>query len=439
MRLQVKEIFQIVGLFVALIPGTRVDLGAQTATSAAPTASVQEPSDTTRTRPAMARVYIECDACDRDYLQQEMTFVSLVRDRLLANVSVLVTSLDAASGGRVFSVQVLTVNNPAPAGDTLTVSIRPDATSIEERQAIVRTIKVALLPFVISVLTPEHFTIQYEPPPTARTNARRNDPWNQWVFRLGASGSMAADDNYTSRSGEGSASASRITNALKVELSARGSVNRETFRLEDDKRVVSVRQNWSVRSLVVHSIGDHLSAGTRASIASSMFQNTRRDIRLQGAIEYDYYSYRDATQRQLIARYSIGLRSATYVDTTVYGRIAESRPIHDFTVASDIRQPWGNIYGSAVWSQYLHDRRRNRLSIFGGVDYRIVAGLNTNFSVNYARIRDQLNIPGSNLTDQERLLQLRELQSGYSFSTYVGLSYTFGSVFNSVVNPRFRL
>ena len=36
------------------------------------------------------------------------------------------------------------------------------------------------------------------------------------------------------------------------------------------------------------------------------------------------------------------------------------------------------------------------------------------------------------------LLQLRELQSGYEVSFSVGVSYSFGSLFNNVVNPRFR-
>jgi hypothetical protein len=35
------------------------------------------------------------------------------------------------------------------------------------------------------------------------------------------------------------------------------------------------------------------------------------------------------------------------------------------------------------------------------------------------------------------LLRLRELQSGFEVSFSVGLSYSFGSLFNNVVNPRF--
>lgn len=386
------------------------------------------------------RLFIECNDCDEDFLRQELQFLDLVRDRKLADVAVLVTSLSTASGGREFSIQILRLTQANSGGDTLRVVIRPDATSNDQRVALVRTIKVGLLPYVRGSLALEHLDIVYKPPTAATSAAQRaRDPWNQWVFRAFASGSFASDDNYSSRGGEGSFGASRITNALKVELSVRGSTNRETFRLSDSARVVSVKQNWAVRSLMVRSLSDHLSVGTRMSVESSVFQNTKRDARALAAIEYDLFPYSVATQRQLIARYTVGVRSSRYVDTTIYQRLRETRPIHELVSAIDLKQPWGNVYGSTQWSQYLHDAKRNRLRFEIGLDYRIVAGLSLNAGANYSRIRDQLNIPGTNLTDQQRLLQLRELQSGYSASFGVGLSYTFGSVFSSVVNPRFRL
>ena len=80
-----------------------------------------------------------------------------------------------------------------------------------------------------------------------------------------------------------------------------------------------------------------------------------------------------------------------------------------------------------------------RLTTNLGINFRITAGLNLNFYGQYSHIRDQLSISGKDLTDQERLLRLRELQSGSSFFTALGLSYTFGSVFSNVVNPRLRL
>jgi hypothetical protein len=35
------------------------------------------------------------------------------------------------------------------------------------------------------------------------------------------------------------------------------------------------------------------------------------------------------------------------------------------------------------------------------------------------------------------LLRLRQIQSGYSYYVGFGFSYSFGSIFNSIVNPRY--
>jgi hypothetical protein len=41
------------------------------------------------------------------------------------------------------------------------------------------------------------------------------------------------------------------------------------------------------------------------------------------------------------------------------------------------------------------------------------------------------------VTPEEILLRLRELQSGYEYRFSTGFTYSFGSLFNNVVNPRF--
>lgn len=47
------------------------------------------------------------------------------------------------------------------------------------------------------------------------------------------------------------------------------------------------------------------------------------------------------------------------------------------------------------------------------------------------------SLPRRDATPEEVLLRVRELQSGHEVRLQVGLSYTFGSIFNNIVNPRF--
>ncbi len=39
---------------------------------------------------------------------------------------------------------------------------------------------------------------------------------------------------------------------------------------------------------------------------------------------------------------------------------------------------------------------------------------------------------------EQILLKKKELETQYSYYSQVGLTYTFGSIYNNVVNPRFR-
>jgi hypothetical protein len=54
-----------------------------------------------------------------------------------------------------------------------------------------------------------------------------------------------------------------------------------------------------------------------------------------------------------------------------------------------------------------------------------------------SRIRAQSSLRRRGATPEEILLRLRELQSGYEYDFSLSLTYTFGSIFSSIVNPRF--
>ena len=56
---------------------------------------------------------------------------------------------------------------------------------------------------------------------------------------------------------------------------------------------------------------------------------------------------------------------------------------------------------------------------------------------NYSIIHDQLGLVKKALSTEEVLLRRRELESQFFYYTSLGCSYTFGSIYNNMVNPRF--
>jgi hypothetical protein len=69
---------------------------------------------------------------------------------------------------------------------------------------------------------------------------------------------------------------------------------------------------------------------------------------------------------------------------------------------------------------------------------RLFKGFSFNISGGYSRIRDQVGLPKAQATTEEILLRSQQRATGYSYNMNFGVNYSFGSIFNSVVNPRFN-
>jgi len=102
-----------------------------------------------------------------------------------------------------------------------------------------------------------------------------------------------------------------------------------------------------------------------------------------------------------------------------------------------VQEKWGSVNVSLEASNYLHDFSKNKLVLEGSLHVRIVKGLSLNLYGDVGRIHDQLSLVKGELSETDRLLRLRELETEYNYDFGVGLTYTFGAIYNNIVNPRF--
>ena len=126
-----------------------------------------------------------------------------------------------------------------------------------------------------------------------------------------------------------------------------------------------------------------------------------------------------------------------YVDTTIYDKIQELLFSQRLDIAFEVTQKWGSINTSIGWKNYFHNWGINNLYLRSNVHIRIVKGLRFNFGGSAGLIHDQINLPKGGATDEEILLRRKELETNFNYRINIGLDYTFGSIYNNVVNPRF--
>ena len=410
-----------------------------------PGVAAQAPAGGTAPASDAANVFLDCSYhCDENFLRTEITYVNWVRDRTVADVHLLVTTQTTGSAGTEYTLAFIGQRRFANLADTLKHVTPAASTADETRRGLVRVIGLGLARFVARTDARARLNITSAAPAGAAAAAQASpadDPWNHWTFRLNANTNFNGEQSYESRYYYGSVSANRITEAWKITISANESqrISRFVFEEPDGDRTAfeSFRLDLGFNTLVVKSLTSHWSAGVRSGITSSTYSNQSSNMSLIPSIEYNVFPYSESTRRQLRLQYGLGGRRLDYRDTTIFGKLQESKPLQAGSIALDMRQTWGSATVSIDGQQYLDSPRNYRLSSFANANVRLFKGFSFNFYGGYERLRDQIYLSAAGATRDEILTRQQQLATGYSYWGGLGLSYTFGSIYSSVVNPRF--
>lgn len=399
----------------------------------------QQPS-APQSRTDAVHVFLDCDSCDDSYMRTEVTFINFVRDRVGADVHVLITTQGTGGGGTEYTLKFIGLGRFQGVDHTLTYASPQTATSDERRQGLTSVFKLGLVRYVSDTPLAHRLKLTFEEPPGQQTAGAVDDPWNFWVFRIGASGEFEGQESSESRGLSASFSANRTTDMWKININGSSGYDEDTFELDeaDGGTFTSIRRQSEFRTLVTKSITDHWSYGGTAVALASTFQNYDLRTRVAPGIEYDIFPYSESTRRILTLFYSVGFQTADYTEETIFGKTSETLFDHSAEVSMALRQPWGTASGSFEVQQYLNRSDTYRVNAFGSLDVRLFKGFSLEVFGSGARRRDQLSLRRGSATSEEILVRQRELATGYQIEVGFGFSYSFGSIFNNVVNPRFR-
>lgn len=399
------------------------------------------------------RVFLDCQGgvrgCDRDFFVQEMGFVNWVRDRMDSDVHLLLTSLTAGNGGREITVNFLGQRRFAGKVDTLSITTLPNDADDRVRRDLLRTFQLGLAPYVARTPIASRMRLGLASGVVARAinPGAVQDRWNLWLYRINGNMSASGEQLVSNTNFSTSFSAARTTDNWKINLGVSNSYNQRDFTLtmasqsqpgaRDTVDVTVLQRGANANALIGRTLNDHWTLGTKMAFGFSEVLNQKLAVRVSPAIEYNYFPWSEAQSHQLTALYYVGPNYYRYYETTVFEEDEETRFNQTLLLALSQRQTWGNTNISLEGSHYLHDLQRNHVTVSGFMDFRLGRGFSLNVRGSASRVRDQIYIAAAPQSERDILTQRQQLQTNFRYNMNVGLGYTFGSIYNSIVNQRF--
>lgn len=380
-------------------------------------------------------VFLDCRrACDEGHVRNEIQFVDYVRSEEDADLHLLITSQRTGNGGEEFTLEFLTRDEDLGSNKTLTYFSAESDTRDEQRSELNNYISRGLFFYLADKPISEQLTIYHNIAEDTQSR-QRIDNWDYWVFDINADTDLEGEESEKELSLRGRISAERITPEWKFEFELQQDYDRRTFRDDGNERVFT-REDREAELLLVKSLTDHWSAGISSEAGRSTRNNYSFLLEGSPAIEYSVFPYEEFNSRQITFTYRFTFGYYDYEERTVYGELNERLMQQQLSARIEFTQPWGEFDTWINASAFLNDFDKKRLDTRMQLDFRIYRGFSVYISGEYALINDQLSLPAGGITDEEQLLNLREQLTSYSYEMRFGLQFSFGSIFNNVVNPR---
>ncbi|MEP6616819.1 MAG: hypothetical protein ABJA57_09585 [Ginsengibacter sp.] len=362
-----------------------------------------------------------------------------------ADVDILITEQTNGGGGFQYQLIFFGQNKYKDRKDTLRFNTKPNDTDFEIRQILVKYIQLGLVPFLSQTVGISDLSILIKPKlntDSLKKTESTKDRWNYWVFNINTNGSLNSDQVYKSFSYNGNLTANRITDRLKVRLSLNAGKNKSVYQFGDDStgisKIIVKNNNYDFFHEIVKSLSGHWSAGYDFDVSRSTFTNYKLRTLVKPAIEYNFFPYKQLNNKLFTIRYGVDLINTKYFDTTLYLKTHETLLGHGLDAALSINQKWGTINFSVSSHSYFNHPKYYNVGVGGGVNVRITGGLSFNVFAFGRYQRDQLYLPKGKATEEEVLTRQRQLATNYTYFTFFGISYRFGSKLNNFVNPRFE-
>ncbi|TAH27301.1 MAG: hypothetical protein EAZ07_01715 [Cytophagales bacterium] len=381
-------------------------------------------------------LFINCSKeCYQDFLRTELSYFDFVRDRFEADIQILIIEQEQSNGGKQFTLQFIGNNNWASKSDTILLSVLQAATPDEIRAKFLQQISIYLVRVISLNSINDNLLIRFPRRETAEIDTVK-DKWNFWVFSPGIEGWAEGGTNNMWANLKSDFTIRRIDNQSKFIAKPYYNLVSSFFNLNSVK-LSGTAADYGINLLYAKSLNQHWSFGGITQLGHNYFLNIARTYKVAPVIEYNIFPFSINTIKQIRIAYQIGVSNFNYIDTTVFNLISETRPYNRLTLNIEYNRPWGSIMTGLYYNAYLDNFNQNRSGFNANFSLRIFEGFSLIFEGEGFFMNDQISLLRKPLPNEAYLLGTQQLRAKFNYRLNFGIRYTFGSIFNNIVNPRF--
>ena len=384
--------------------------------------------------PLSIKTQIDCRGCDGNYMRQNITFLDHVRDQDLAEIYVFVNTSGNPSSV-IYEIEYTGKGRFEGINNKFSVDYSKTLTGNEIRDLLKETLIKGYIPYLLHTDQAEQLElVLHELPKT--TTEKIDDPWNNWIFSVRGNMDMEHQDTREEFNYDVGFDGDKVTEHWRVRLD--GYYNKNTLKIteSDNSSFTSVRNRKFLGGSIVKSLGNHWSAGVFGDVGTNSVDNFKYKSAVAPAIEYSLFDYKEVLTREITFAYQINYNTQKYFETTIFDVLRDQYYTQSLSMNLTYRKNWGSVYSSVRASNFLNDPSKNRLSINNWASVRVFKGFSVRVNANFQVIKDQINLPKGEASLEDIILQQRALATTSKLNLGVGMSYTFGSIFNNVLNTR---
>jgi len=380
--------------------------------------------------------FLDCRDCDFNFVRQELDFVSFVRDPKLADVHIFSSESQAGSGGRKYYLNFIGLKDFEGQNMDYEYFSEQSETDDETRKGLLKIIKAGVVQYYSKTDLFDRIDFDLEEIDNKDAIEFIDDPWKLWVLRIGAGTSFEKEERQNEFSLETDFRLEKVTNDWKALLDGEHEIDRENY-YDNGEKFENHQNRTNIEAEYIKSLTSRWSAGLFSDYSAITYINIKHSYELAAAAEYNIFPWDISNRKIFTLEYKIGVKRYNYLEETIYDKTEETVFYESLGVDLRLVQPWGDIEFGMEGRHYFHDFSMNRFLMELDFSVRLTKQLSVYGRIETQSIHDQLYLPKGDASLEDVLLRRRKLATTYEIDGGFGLRYTFGSIYNNVVNERF--